>query len=296
MTTSDARPARAVEGREGGRTVLITGTSSGIGLSTAVAAAATGWTVIASMRDISKAAALEAACADAGVSVEVSALDVTDADSIARCVRGVVDRHHRLDALVNNAGAAHVGTIKNDELQAIRANLEVNFFGVVALVKAALPLLREAKGRIITVSSIGGVVGQPFNEAYCAAKFAVEGFMESLAPVAKSVGVSVSLVEPGAVASEFVANAGLDAKAMLASAGPYAEALGSYLRRVTGQFASKAQGAREVAELIATMLNAAAVPLRVQTSEAAREFVARKLQDLDGSAVQDLTTSWVREY
>jgi NAD(P)-dependent dehydrogenase (short-subunit alcohol dehydrogenase family) len=115
-----------------------------------------------------------------------------------------------------------------------------------------MPHLRASRGRLVTVRSVGGVVGQPFNEACCAAKLAVEGFLEARAPVAASTGVRVGVVEPGAVASELVSNAGLDPQAMLAAAGPYATALGAHLTRVAAQFA-----------------------------------------DVDGSAVQSLTTPWV---
>lgn len=274
-------------------TVLITGTSSGIGLATAVATAAAGWTTVATLRDPARATALRTAAEEAGVTVDIRTLDVTDEASIARCVREVVDAHDGLDAVVSNAGAAHVGTVETDDLAEVRACLEVNFFGVVQLTRAVMPHLRASRGRLVTVSSVGGVVGQPFNEAYCAAKFAVEGFMEALAPVAASTGVRVSVVEPGAVASEFVSNAGLDPQAMLADAGPYAPALGAYLTRVTSQFAGSAQPAGSVADTITALLRSADPAFRVQTSDWAREFVATKLTDVDGSAVQALTTPWV---
>jgi NAD(P)-dependent dehydrogenase (short-subunit alcohol dehydrogenase family) len=274
-------------------TVLITGTSSGVGLATAVAAAAAGWTTVATLRDPARATALRAAAEAAGVSLDVRALDVTDAASIARCVQDVVQTHGGLDAVVNNAGAAHVGTVETDDMAAFRACLEVNFFGVVALTRAVMPHLRARGGRLVTVSSVGGVVGQPFNEAYCAAKFAVEGFLEALAPVAASTGVRVSVVEPGAVASEFVTNAGLDPQAMLADAGPYAPALGAYLTRVSNQFAGSAQPAAEVAATITALLQAPDPAFRVQTSDWAQAFVATKLTDVDGSVVQSLTTGWV---
>ncbi|MFE5588105.1 SDR family NAD(P)-dependent oxidoreductase, partial [Kitasatospora sp. NPDC056531] len=103
--------------------------------------------------------------------------DVVDPESIATCLDEVIAEHGRLDALVNNAGAAQVGTIELMTVDEVRAAMEVNFFGVVAATRAALPHLRASQGRVITVTSIGGAVGQPFNEAYCAAKFAVEGFM-----------------------------------------------------------------------------------------------------------------------
>ncbi len=277
----------------GERTILITGTSTGIGLATALAAAQAGWRTVATMRDPGKAAALRSAAEAAGVAVDVRALDVTNPDSIVTCVESVVSDLGRLDAVLNNAGAAHVGTIETDDLAAFRACLEVNFFGVVQLTQAVLPHLRAARGRLVTVTSVGGVVGQPFNEAYCAAKFAVEGFMESLAPVAATTGVGVSVVEPGAVASEFITNAGLDPEVLLGAAGPYAGALRSYLTRVTSQFAGNAQPASEVADIIVALLAAEKPPFRVQTSDWARQFVASKLADVDGAAVQALTTPWV---
>ncbi len=273
--------------------VLITGCSSGIGLATALAAAAAGWTCVATLRNPSANTALKSAAQQTGVSLDIRALDVTDASSIRGCVDGVLAEHGRLDAVINNAGAAHVGTIETDGLAVVRATLEVNFFGVVALTQATLPSLRASRGRLITVSSVGGVIGQPFNEAYCAAKFAVEGFMESLAPVAASTGVGVAVVEPGAVASDFVSNAGLDPEAMVSQAGAYSPALAAYLERTTSQFTTAAQPAAEVAQVIVDLLTANPMPFRVQTSDWARQFVASKLSDLDGSAVQTMTAGWV---
>ncbi|MCG6497732.1 SDR family oxidoreductase [Kitasatospora sp. A2-31] len=276
------------------RVVLITGTSSGIGLAAAVAAARAGHHVIATMRDTGRAGALRAAAAEAGVAerVEVARLDVTDAASVAECLDAVVARYGRLDAVVNNAGAGYVGTVEQDGLDPVRATMEVNFFGVVDVTRAALPHLRASGGRLITVTSVGGVIGQPFNEAYCAAKFAVEGFMESLAPVAASVGVHVAVVEPGAVSSEFIGNQGIDLPALLEAAGPYAPALKAYVDRTLAAF-GQAQTPQEAAEPIVEALTTERPPFRVQTSDRARAFVGTKLADLDGSAVQHLTGSWV---
>ncbi|MEU6145702.1 SDR family oxidoreductase [Streptomyces sp. NPDC047081] len=277
------------------KTVLITGTSSGIGLAVALGAAQAGWTAVATMRDTRKAEALLKAAAENDVAdrIQVKRLDVTDPESVTACLDEVVAEHGRLDALVNNAGAAQVGTIEQSSLDDVRAAMEVNFFGVVAATRAALPHLRAARGRVITVTSVGGVVGQPFNEAYCAAKFAVEGFMQSLAPVAATVGVDVTVVEPGAVASEFVANLGLDVPALLAAAGPYAPALQAYIARTQQSFGN-AQTPAEAAAPIIDALTAAHPPFRIQTSQWARDFTATTLTDLDGSAVQTLTDTWVR--
>ena len=143
----------------------------------------------------------------------------------------------------------------------------------------------------MTVTSVGGVVGQPFNEAYCAAKFAVEGFMESLAPVAAGTGVRVIVVEPGAVASEFVSNTGADTVDTDA-AGPYAPALRAYLDRTRTAFAG-AQTPADAAAAIITALTSDSTAFRVQTSDQARAFAGVKLADLDGSAIQNLTGAWL---
>jgi len=274
-------------------TVLVTGSSTGIGLATAVAAAQAGWRVVATMRDTSKSSALLKAAADAGVGdlVDVRPLDVTDADAAAACVADVVNTYGRLDAVINNAGAGNVGTLERKPIDEIRQAFEVNFFGVLNVSKPALPHLRASAGRLITVTSVGGVVGQPFNEAYCGAKFAVEGFMESLAPVVAAHGVRVTVVEPGAVASEFVTNIGFD-PAQLEAAGPYTPQLRAYLERVTEAFTS-AQTSEDAAASIVGVLTADQPAFRVQTSDDARAFVGAKLTDLDGSAVQSLTGSWI---
>lgn len=157
------------------RVVLVTGASSGIGLATAVSAADAGFRVVATVRDLERVSDLRDAARTVGVErgIEIAELDVTDAASITACVDGVIARHGRLDALVNNAGVGRVGTLENDTMEEIRASFEVNFFGVVALTRAALPHLRATSGRVVSVTSVGGIVGQPFNETYCAAKFAV---------------------------------------------------------------------------------------------------------------------------
>ncbi|WP_328680641.1 SDR family oxidoreductase [Streptomyces sp. NBC_00322] len=275
------------------KVVLITGTSSGIGLATAVATAKAGWRTVATLRDTGRAEELRKAAADAGVELDIRQLDVTDEASVAAAIDGVIGDHGRLDAVINNAGAGHLGTLENETVADVRRVMEVNFFGVLHVSKAALPHLRASGGRLITVTSVGGVVGQPFNEAYCAAKFAVEGYMESLAPVAAKLGVTVSVVEPGAVATEFVNNLGVDPEAAVAAAGPYTDALRAYVDRTVSQFLSGAQTPAEVAENVLETLVADRPAFRVQTSDWARAFTGTKLADLDGSAVQGLTGGWV---
>ncbi len=274
--------------------LVISGTSSGIGLATAVAAAGGGYRVVATVRNPDSTGALTTMAAEAGVELDIRTLDVTDATGVQACIDGVVADHGSLDALVNNAGAGYVGTIEQVTMEDMRKVMEVNYFGVVAMTKAAMPHLRSSGGRVVTVSSVGGAVGQPFNEAYCAAKFAVEGFLESLAPVAATVGVGVSIVEPGPVTTEFVNNVGVDIGAMFAAAGPYLAAMQAYVNHVMAEFSSDAaQTADQVAKVIMDVVTAEHAPLRVQTGPWAEAFVGSKMTDLDGSAVLDQTSTWV---
>ncbi|MGC4877801.1 SDR family NAD(P)-dependent oxidoreductase [Micromonospora sp. DT43] len=276
------------------QTVLVTGTSTGIGLEIALGCANAGWRTVATMRDVARADRLREAASAAGVAdlIDVRRLDVTNPDSVTACVEEVIGTYGRLDAVVNNAGAGHVGTLEQDTIDDVRAVMEVNFFGVLHVSRAALPHLRASRGRLVTVSSVGGIVGQPFNEAYCAAKFAVEGYMESLAPLAATTGVRVTVVEPGAVASEFVTNIGIDADAAIAAAGAYGPALRAYLAR-TGQAFAAAQSPADAAAVVLAALTDPTPPVRAQTSDGARQFVGVKLADLDGSAVARLTGGWL---
>jgi short-subunit dehydrogenase len=266
---------------------LVTGTSSGMGMYAAVHLASRGFDVVATMRDPQRADRLRAAASDAGVSLDVRALDVTD-PARAASIAGIVADHGPISALVNNAGRGMVGTAEQLSLDQIQEQLSVNYLGPVALTKLVLPAMREAgRGRILTVTSVGGVVGQPFADAYCGAKFAVEGFMQSLAAVAERFGVWVSVIEPAAVASEFVTNA--DRPAI---EGPYAGLLQAYADRTAGAFAN-AQSAADAGRAIADAVTAEEHRFRWQTSEAAVGFAGVSLADLDGDRVLSFTRPWI---
>lgn len=278
------------------KAVLITGCSSGIGLATAVAAAQAGYTVIATMRDLDRAEPLLSAASAAGVSLDVRRLDVTDAQSAAECIEGVEATYGRLDAVVNNAGISNFDpTMEMSTMDNLRANLEVNFFGVIAVSRLAMPLLRVSGGRLITIGSVHGLVGQPFNEAYCAAKFAVEGFMESLAPVARAHGVAVSVVVPGFVLdTHFGEFPDVNRRTIQAASGAYAPTFAAYFDWVVGQgWESAGQKAQEVADIVVRTLTEPDPPFRVATNEWVADYLSEKLSDRDGSHVQTLARTWI---
>ena len=262
---------------------LVTGTSSGIGLATAVRLAGAGYRVVATMRDLTRRDALDAALDDV---LDVRRLDVQDAASIAACVAGVMADHGRIDVLVNNAGAGYLGALEQTPDAALARTMDVNFTGVWRVTQAVLPPMRLARrGRIVTVSSVGGLLGQPFNDAYCAAKFAVEGLMESLAPVAARFGVHVSLIEPGPVNTGFV-DAVMETTDPLPPelAADYGPMLRSYLDGSAAVFEQMGQTPDAVAETILAALAAEAPHLRYQTSDLARAIAARQTADPTGDS------------
>jgi NAD(P)-dependent dehydrogenase (short-subunit alcohol dehydrogenase family) len=180
---------------------VITGSSSGFGLLAAVELAKAGFRVVASMRDLGRRGRLDEAALAAGVAakIDVRRLDVTQIDSIAGFVDGVVQDYGRVDALINNAGFAVAGFAEDIKLEELRMQFETNFFGPVALTKAVLPVMRRQKsGHIIMISSIGGLAGAATVSSYAASKFALEGWSEALRLELNALGIKVVLIEPGA--------------------------------------------------------------------------------------------------
>jgi NAD(P)-dependent dehydrogenase (short-subunit alcohol dehydrogenase family) len=179
--------------------VLVTGCSSGIGLRTALAFAGNGDTVVASMRNPAKADALHEAAAEAGVHVEVIALDVTDDASVAAAVADVLARHGRIDVLVNNAGVGLSGPVEDFPDAQARAALETNFWGPVRMCRQVLPAMRaQRSGVVVNVSSITGrLPAFPAYGFYAASKHAIGALSESLSAEVAPFGIRVVCIEPG---------------------------------------------------------------------------------------------------
>lgn len=188
-------------GTQSGRVALVTGCSSGFGLLTSVELAKQGFVVVASMRRPEAQDALLEAARVAGVesSIIVEAMDVRNEEQVTSVVRQIGEQYGRLDVLVNNAGEALGGLIEEIPLAVWREQMETNFFGMICVTKAVLPLMRANNGgRIIQLSSISGEVGFPGFGPYASSKFAMEGFSECLALEVKPFGIDVVLIQPGA--------------------------------------------------------------------------------------------------
>lgn len=279
-----------------GKVALVTGCSTGVGLHTAVRLAEAGFIVVATMRDPGKQQGLLDEAAKAGVAVEVAPLDVCSQESIDAAVADVIARHGRIDLLVNNAGAGFLGSVEQTSDEDLRRTMETNFFGVWNLTKAALPHMRRVgSGRIISVTSVGGLLGQPFNEAYCAAKFAVEGMMEGLAPLAQQMGIDVCLVEPGPINTEFVASVRSTSQDSIAAMQPpYDRLAQAYMGSSGNVFATYGQTGDDIAQIIADLAVAGKPDFRTLTSDFAKATVATKVVDQTGNSVVEVFAARLR--
>ena len=183
------------------RFVVVTGASTGIGRATALRLDREGWRVFAGVRKPADGEALEKAASSRLTPVE---LDVTDEAQIARAFEQVADSAGSvgLAAVVNNAGVGMGGPVEYLPLARWRTQFEINVFGQVAVTKAAMPLLRIAKGRIVFIGSNSGRVATPLMAPYSASKFAVEGLADALRMELHGTGLEVVVIEPGAVKTD----------------------------------------------------------------------------------------------
>ncbi|MFB6281394.1 MAG: SDR family oxidoreductase [Haloferacaceae archaeon] len=181
------------------RTVLVTGSSSGIGRATVEAFLDDGWTAYATARDPDDVAGLgeRDGCS-------VAALDVTDGDDVERVVGRMIDEQGRIDCLVNNAGYGQFGPVEDLPVGTVRRQYEVNVYGPHRLTRAVLPHMREAgDGTVVNVSSVAGRVAFPGGGAYCGSKFALEAMSDALRAEVGDHGIDVVLIEPGPVDTGF---------------------------------------------------------------------------------------------
>lgn len=189
-------------GNQKAKTWFITGATRGLGFQIAKSAAAAGDNVIVSGRNIE---ALRAAYKEHGESVLALELDVCQHEQIERAVQHGVDHFGRIDVLVNNAGYGQLGIFEEVDESKVESQFRTNVFGLMEVTRAVLPHMRQQKaGHIINLSSIGGVAGFDGASIYCATKFAVEGFSESLALEVKQFGIDITIVEPGFFRTDFL--------------------------------------------------------------------------------------------
>jgi NAD(P)-dependent dehydrogenase (short-subunit alcohol dehydrogenase family) len=195
------------------KVILITGISSGFGKQTAELLAAAGHSVYGTVRR------------DVEISSSVNGLklDLTDTDSIRLAVKSIIGKEGRIDVLINNAGMHTGGSIETSPFENIKLQMDTNFLGMVNLTREVLPLMRrQGGGTIINFSSIGGLMGLPFQAFYSAGKFAIEGFSEALRMEVRQFNIKIVLINPG----DFHTNNSANRRNFLAPTGsndPYQE-------------------------------------------------------------------------
>ncbi len=276
------------------KVVLITGASTGIGFETALLLAAEGHRVYASMRNPEKGSALITESKKRNTSLNILKLDVQDELCIAQCVSEILEKEQTIDVLINNAGAGFIRPMEQASMEEIEQVMDVNFYGVIRCCKAVLPQMRQQKsGHIINISSVGGLVGQPVNEIYCAAKFALEGLTESIASYMKPYfGIDVSIIEPGGVMTEF----GNSLTRYFETTGgikddDYKPLLSNYMdyrATFTDELKEKAfQKPAQIAAIVSDCINDPNPKLRYLTSEGAANFTRLKSGlDPDGEGIK----------
>ena len=254
------------------QTIFITGTSTGIGAAAVRLFAQHGWQVAATMRNPADAKF------DDLPGVRVYALDVTDGAAVARVVQQAHQDFGSLDVLLNNAGYGLVGPFESATDAQIRQQFSTNLFGVFAVTRAALPLLRVQKsGVIINVTSVGGRTAFPMNSLYHATKFGLDGFSESLWYELAPFGIHVKVVAPGGVATDFASRSLQMTIDPADSQNPYA----TQVRNVLSAFNERGGAAstpEQIAEVIYTAATDGTAQLRYIAGADAQGILAAKTQ------------------
>jgi NAD(P)-dependent dehydrogenase (short-subunit alcohol dehydrogenase family) len=182
------------------RSVVITGASTGIGAASALALDRAGWRVFAGVRRQEDGAALRQQASDRLMPIELDVVDAASLTAVADVV-GVALGEAGLDGLVNNAGISVAAPLEFVPVAELRRQLEVNVTGQVAVTQAFLPLIRRARGRIVNMGSMSGVLAPPFLGPYAASKFAMEALTDCLRVELRPWGIEVIIIEPGGIAT-----------------------------------------------------------------------------------------------
>jgi len=197
------------------KTVLITGTSKGIGLETALAFGRAGYKVLATMRNPKMADGFRQIIADESLDITISKMDVDSDESVQKGIEAILDEVDTLDVLVNNAGIERHGSVEELKMEDFKAIMETNYFGVVRCIQSVLPEMRKnRKGCIINVASVAGHISSSPLGAYAASKFALEAVSEALAQEVKPFNIRVGIIEPGIINTQMANDIAVDDKSI----------------------------------------------------------------------------------
>jgi NAD(P)-dependent dehydrogenase (short-subunit alcohol dehydrogenase family) len=241
---------------------LVTGSSSGFGELIALELARRGDTVIATMRNTTKRTALDAAAAAEDLTIEIDQLDVSDEASVRACVERALERHGRIDVLVNNAGIGRLGPVEEHADDEILEIFDTNVLGYLRCVRAVLPAMRaQGSGTIVNVTSMAAFISVPFMGVYSASKAAIESFSEALHGELLPFGIRVATVQPGAYKTPMAVAADQMPRAHT-DASPYAERAAQVRRHHLASMEAQ-DNPQDVADAVAAIIHEDTDALRV---------------------------------
>lgn len=232
---------------------VVTGSSSGIGFETALTLARNGFATYATMRNLSKAAEIQTIASKENLPIVVKQMEVTKEDSVRNAIEQIISEAGRIDVVVNNAGYGLTGAFEDLSIDEIGAVYETNFYGVIRVTQAVLPIMRKQQsGKIINISSAAGRVAYPGASAYVSTKFALEGLSESMSYELEPFGIHVVLVEPGVIRTNFAGGMVLAKKAQDPKS-PYSQ----MMQKMSSTLQQLMQNASDVALVASVILKAA---------------------------------------
>jgi NAD(P)-dependent dehydrogenase (short-subunit alcohol dehydrogenase family) len=249
---------------------LVTGSASGLGRNIAEAVLESGARLMATARDPSR---LDDLMNKHGDRIRTTSLDVADEDAAKAAVQAAVGAFGRLDVIVNNAGYGDVAPFEQLSSERFKAVMDTNFYGVVYVTRAALPVMRKQKsGCILQISSVGGRLALPGSTAYHAAKWAVGGFTESLAQEVAPFGVKVCALEPGGMRTNWGARAHKDLPELLPD---YEPSVGAIVKALHSLWGKENSDPAKVAQLILRLADSEHLPVHLLLGSDAVEYAGQ---------------------
>src|SRR5918994_5984554 len=272
------------------KVAVVTGSSSGIGFETSLLLAKNPITTYATMRNMSKSDRLREIASKEKIPLHMNQLDVNNDSSVDNAINTIVKENGKIDVLVNNAGYDFFGSLEESSLEEIKQQFETNVFGAIRATKAVVPTMRkQGNGTIVNISSVGGRIGLiPFNTAYHASKFALEGLTESLRHELAEFNINIILIEPGVIGSNFIDNIktveGFDS-----NKSPYAKTVQKLFQGLEA-FSANSSHPTDVAQEILKAVNTSNPGLRYPVGKDA-ESIFKGREELSDRELEQ----WVRE-
>jgi len=261
---------------------LITGCSTGFGRELARLVLARGWRAVVTARDAARVADLAAGAEDRALALP---LDVTKPDEVAAAVAAARERFGRIDVLVNNAGYGYQAAIEEGEEDKIRAQFDANVFGLFAITRAVLPVMRaQRSGHVVNITSVAGLIGFPGSGYYAATKHAVEGWSDALLAEVGPLGIRVTCVEPGPFRTDWAGRSLVQTPSRIAD---YAETAGARMQSTARISGTQAGDPVRAAEAMIRLTENPAPPRHLVLGafgfEAVTERLRGRLKEIEAS-------------